>query len=209
MNVMASASTAVDHTDVPYIIRASVKLGFLTAATVLIFSLISRYTDGTVMTVLETVVLLAGLSGVVLLPGLWTNPRTIEGIAGAAAIGLGGTVIYLLLDVSILQNIGTYTNRWREIGGGSNWWWHPVWWMLGTYLSWFGAFAQANQAVRRGRASPAMVMVWGVIFALVLGTVANLIHFPGASWSMPHFAIAFIPGLALTVLVTALGPKRA
>lgn len=209
MNVMASASTSVDHTDVPFLIRSAVKIGFLTAVTVLVFSVISQYLDGPVKVILETVVLLGGLSGVVLLPGTWTNPRTIEGIAGAAAIGLGGTVIFLLLDVSILQNIGTYTDRWRAIGGGANWWWHPVWWMLGTYLSWFGAFALANQAVRRGRTSPAMVMVLGVIFALILGTIANLIHFPGASWSMPHFAVAFIPGLALTVLVTALSPKRA
>lgn len=209
MNAVAQASMTVDHTDVRYLVRASVKIGFLTAITVLVFSLVSRFTDGTLMTALETVILLAGLSGVVLLPGRWTNPRTVEGIAGAAAIGLGGTFIYLLLDVSILQNIGTYTDRWREIGGGSNWWWHPVWWMLGTYLSWFGAFAQANQAVRRGAAQPAMVMILAVVYALILGVIGNAIHFPGAEWTMPTFAVAFIPGLALTVLTTALSPKRA
>lgn len=208
MSAVAQASVPVDQTDVRYLVRAAVKIGFLTAATVFLFSLVSRFTDGTLMTALETVILLAGLSGVVLLPGIWTNPRTVEGIAGAAAIGLGGTFIYLLLDVSILQNIGTYTDRWRAIGGGSNWWWHPVWWMLGTYLCWFGAFAQSNQAVRRGAARPVMVMVLGIAYALVLGVIANAIHFPAAEWSMPTFAIAFIPGLALTVLTTALAPKR-
>jgi hypothetical protein len=209
MSATATAPAAVDQTDVPFIIRGSVKLGFLTAVTVLLFSFASRFTSGTAMTLLEIVILLAGLSGVVLLPGIWTRPRSIEGIAGAAGIGLGATVVYLLLDVSILQNIGTYTDRWREIGGGSNWWWHPVWWMLGTYLSWFGAFAQSNQAVRRGRANPPMVMVWSVLFALILGLIGNLIHFPGAEWTFPTFAIAFIPGLALAVLTTALAPRRA
>lgn len=209
MSATATAPASVDQTEVPYIVRGAVKLGFLTAVTVLVFSLVSRFTSGTLMTGLEVIVLLAGLSAVVLLPGIWTRPRTIEGIAGAAAIGLGATVVYLLLDVSILQNIGTYTNRWREIGGGSNWWWHPVWWMLGTYLSWFGAFAMSNQAVRRGSSSPVMVMMMGIVFALVLGLVGNLIHFPGAQWNFPTFAIAFIPGLALTVLATALAPRRA
>ncbi|MGH7532421.1 MAG: hypothetical protein ACREL4_03920, partial [Gemmatimonadales bacterium] len=98
MNAVAQASMTVDHTDVRYLIRGAVKIGFLTAATVLVFSLVSRFTDGTVMTALETVILLAGLSGVVLLPGIWTNPRTVEGIAGAAAIGLGATFIYMMLD---------------------------------------------------------------------------------------------------------------
>jgi hypothetical protein len=208
MNAAAQATTASDYTEVPFIVRSSVKLGVFEAIVVLLFSLASRFTDGALMTGLETLILLVGLAGVVLLPGTWTRPRTIEGIAGAAGIGLGATVIYLLLDVSILQNIGTYTDRWREIGGGSNWWWHPVWWMLGTYLSWFGAFALANQTVRRGAASPAMVMVLAVVFALILGAIGNLIHFPGAAWTMPNFAVAFIPGLALTVLVTALAPRR-
>lgn len=209
MSATATAPTAVDQTEIPFIIRGSVKLGFLTAITVYAFSLVSRFLTGGLKTPLEIVILLAGLCAVVLLPGTWTRPRTIEGIAGAAAIGLGATVVYLLLDVSILQNIGTYTNRWREIGGNSNWWWHPVWWMLGTYLSWMGAFAQSNQAVRRGRSNPAMVMVWGIIYALILGVIGNLIHFPGARWTYPTFAITFIPGLALAVLTTALAPRRA
>ena len=37
--------------------------------------------------------------------------------AGAAGIGLAAAGVYLLVDVSLLQPIGTYTNRWREIGG--------------------------------------------------------------------------------------------
>src|SRR4029079_11961055 len=85
---------------------------------------------------------------VTLLPGLWTRARTIEGIAGAAGIGLGATVVFLLVDVTVLQNIGTWGNRWREIGGGSDWWYHPVWWMVGTFLPWFGAWMLANQLTR-------------------------------------------------------------
>ena len=60
----------------------------------------------------RAVLLLAGSAGVTLLPGIWTRARTIEGIAGAAGIGLGATVVFLLVDVALLQHIGTYTNRW-------------------------------------------------------------------------------------------------
>ena len=208
MNAVAQASAAVDQTEVPHIVRGAVKLGVIQAIIVLLFSLVSRFLNGPLMTGLEAMILLIGLSATVLLPGIWTKARTIEGVAGAAGIGLGAAVVYLLLDVSILQNIGTYTNRWREIGGFSNWWWHPVWWMLGTWLAWFGAFAQANQADRRGAASPPMVMVLGVVFALVCGVVGNVIHFPAAQWNFPTFAVCFIPGLALTVLATALAPRR-
>ena len=87
-----------------------------------------------------------------LLPGIWTRARTIEGIAGAAGIGLGAAFVFLLVDVVLLQNIGTYTNRWWQIGG-SNWWYHPIWWMVGTFLPWLGAWILANQAERNGRIS--------------------------------------------------------
>ena len=84
-----------------------------------------------------------------LLPGIWTRALTIEGIAGAAGIGLGAAFVFLLIDVVLLQNIGTYTNRWWQIGG-SNWWYHPIWWMVGTFLPWIGAWILANQAARNG-----------------------------------------------------------
>src|SRR3954469_13866628 len=126
-----------DLTGVPAIVRGSVKLGLLESAVVLVISLVSRLLpNGALQTAALAVIVLIGLAVVTLLPGLWTRPRTIEGIAGAAGIGLGASVVFLLLDVMLLQNIGTYTNRWYQIGGGSNWWYHPVWWMVGTFIPW-------------------------------------------------------------------------
>src|SRR5512147_258383 len=132
----------IDRTDVPWIVRGAVKIGLLTAIAVLLYSLVSRFTNGVVESALKAVIVAAGTYLVTFLPGQWTRARTIEGMAG--------TVVYLLIDVTLLQNIGTYTNRWREIGGGSNWWYHPVWWMVGTFLPWMGAFMIANQAARGG-----------------------------------------------------------
>ena len=53
------------------------------------------------------------------------------------------------------RTFGTYTNRWLEIGGGSNWWYHPVWWMVGTFIPWMGAWLLANRTARTsGRPRP-------------------------------------------------------
>ncbi|MGI9040118.1 MAG: hypothetical protein ACR2HK_03265 [Gemmatimonadales bacterium] len=207
MHSTAELRGAHDLTSVPSIVRGSVLLGLLESVVVLLFSLGSRFLSGPVETIVLALILLAGLAGVTLLPGLWTRPRTIEGIAGAAGIGLGAAVVFLLIDVVLLQNIGTYTNRWHEIGG-SNWWYHPVWWMVGTFLPWMGAWILANQTTRNGRVSPATGFGTAVLFALVLGVVAALIGFPGAGWNLATFGVAFLPGLALANAFSATGSRR-
>jgi hypothetical protein len=197
-----------DVTDVPSIVRGAVLLGLFESVVVLLFSLASRYFAGPVETVVLALLLLIGLAPVTLLPGIWTRARTIEGIAGAAGIGLGATFVFLLIDVVLLQHIGTYTNRWWEIGA-SNWWYHPVWWMVGTFLPWFGAWILANQAARNGRISAPAAFGTAVGFALVAGVVAILIGFPRADWNLATFGIAFLPGLALATALSALGGRRA
>ncbi len=154
-----------DVTDVPSIVRGSVLLGLLESLVVLVFSLVNRYLDGPLEILLLAIILLAGLAAVTLLPGIWTRALTIEGIAGAAGIGLGAAFLFLLIDVVLLQNIGTYTNRWWQIGG-SNWWYHPIWWMVGTFMPWMGAWILANQATRTGRASAVAAFGTAVLFAV-------------------------------------------
>lgn len=197
-----------DLTDVPSIVRGAVLLGLFEAVAVLLLSLVSRFLAGPLETVLLAILLLLGLAPVTLLPGIWTRARTIEGIAGAAGIGLGAAFVFLLVDVVLLQNIGTYTNRWWQIGG-SNWWYHPIWWMAGTFLPWMGAWILANQAERNGRTSAPAAFGTAVGFALLAGVVAVLIGFPGAGWNLPTFGVAILPGLALATVLSALGGRRA
>ena len=196
-----------DVTDVPSIVRGAVLLGLLEAVIVLLFSLTTRFLDGPVETIVLALLLLLGLAPVTLLPGIWTRARTIEGIAGAAGIGLGAAVVFLLVDVVLLQHIGTYTNRWWQIGG-SNWWYHPIWWMAGTFLPWQGAWILANQAERNGRISAPAAYGTAIAFAIVAAIVAILIGFPGARWNVPTFGVAFLPGLALATALSALGTRR-
>lgn len=197
-----------DLTDVPSIVRHSIKLGLLESIAVLLFSLASRFLAGPVETIVCGLILLAGVAAVTILPGLWTRARTIEGIAGAAGIGLGASFVYLLVDVALLQNIGTYTNRWLEIGGGSNWWYHPIWWMVGTFVPWLGAWIMANQTARRGQPSAAGVMGTALVFTVLCAAVAVVAGVPHASWSLGTFAVAFLPGLALATVFSALGTRR-
>src|SRR5262245_56292306 len=151
MNPAVELRATQDVTDVPSIVRGAVKLGLIESGTVLLFSLASRFLpSGPVETTVLAIILFAGLAAVALLPGLWTRARTIEGIAGAAGIGLAATLVFLLIDVTVLQNIGTYTNRWLAVGGGSNWWYHPVWWIVGTFIPWMGAWQLANRTARTG-----------------------------------------------------------
>ena len=199
-----------DLTDVPAIVRGAVKLGLVESVIVLLISLASRLLmNGLLQTFLIGVILLVGLAAVILLPGLWTRPRTIEGIAGAAGIGLGAAVVFLLIDVTLLQNIGTYGHRWWDLGGGANWWYHPIWWMAGTFLPWMGAWVLANQLTRRGSVSPAAAFGLIVACSIVVAVVAVLFHFPGAGWGLGTLGVAFLPGVALATVISGLGAKRA
>ena len=209
MSSTAELNREYDLTRVPMIVQGAVRLGLLESITVLLFSLASRFLAGIAETLVCGIILIAGLAAVALLPGLWTRARTIEGIAGAAGIGLAATAVFLLVDVSVLQNIGTYTNRWYEIGGGSNWWYHPVWWMVGTFLPWMGAWILANQTVRAGRPSPLIGFALALGAAILLAAIAVMIGFPGARWSLATVAVAFLPGLILAAVLTAMGKSRA
>jgi hypothetical protein len=208
MTSTAELSSEYDVTAVPAIVAGSVKLGLIEAVLVLVFSLASRFLGGVLETVICGLIILVGVAAVGMLPGLWTRPRTVEGIAGAAGIGLGAAGVFLLVDVILLQNIGTYTNRWYEIGGGSNWWYHPVWWMVGTFLPWMGAWIFANQTVKNGRPAAGAAFATALGLSIVVAILAIFLGFPGARWTLGTFAVAFLPGLALAAIVSGIGKRR-
>lgn len=208
MTTAVTARGYYDLTDVPSIVRGAVKLGILEAVFVLLFSLGTRVLSGAAEVVVCALILLVGVAAVTILPGRWTQARTIEGIAGAAGIGLAAAWVFLLIDVSLLQPIGTYTNRWAAIGGGSNWWYHPVWWMVGTFLPWMGAVILSYQA-ESGGVSGFRLFARALAFAIVIAVVAVLVHFPGATWSLATFAVAFLPGLAFAAIVSVVRHRRA
>ena len=208
MTTPAVPTSPTDHTELPHVLRSGVQLGILQAVLVAAFGLLQPRLAGSAELVVLGLILVVGLGATIALPGTWTKARTIEGIAGAAGIGLLAAVAFLLADVAILQPIGVYTNRWREIGGGSNWWYHPVWWMAGTFLPWMGAWVLANQAAKSGTPNPAALVGGTVVLAVVVMSAAATLNFPGASFGLGTFAVAVLPALALLVLVSSFGARR-
>lgn len=205
MSSVAETRRDYDFTALSHVLRRAVVLGLVTAVVVVALAFVTRLMDGVLEAVVGGVVLLFGVTAVTVLPGLWTRARTIEGIAGAAGIGLAATVVFLIVDVALLQPLGVYTNRWREIGGGSNWWYHPVWWMVGTFLPWMGALILASRA-RRGRSdSVGGVMAGALVAGVAIAALAVVLGFPGAGWNLSTFGIAFLPGLAVAALLSSLG----
>lgn len=209
MATTARLESEFDTTEIPRIVRGSILLGLVQASCVVLVSLVNKSLEGTVDHALTGLVVAIGAAVTIFWPGMQTRPRTIEGIAGAAGIGLGASWAFLGFDVAILQPLHTYTNRWAEIGGFSNWWYLPVWWMVGTYLSWMGGWILANQANTSGSASlPTAIGLVGVLTG-GCGALAAALHFPGAGWNVPTFALAVLPALALATLVTGLRARRA
>jgi hypothetical protein len=208
MSAAVSLQTGVDQTEIPDIVRGSVKLGILESVLILIIGLISKFLDGPVELILLSILVTVAILLVTILPGLWTKATTIEGIAGAAGIGLAATWVFLVFDVTIFQNIGLYSNRWLEIGGGSNWWYHPVFWMVGCFLPWLGAWQLAAHKVSGGQPSPVKVAVISLVFTAICGVAAVLLHIPHAGWNLGTFGVAYLPGLTLATLVTVLGARK-
>lgn len=205
---MTSAVHTAENTEIPVVVRGSIILGVIQSAAVLVVSLINRSLEGTIDAALTGVVVAVGVVITAFIPGVWTRVRSIDGIATAAGIGLGAALVYMTIDVILLQNIGTYTNRWWQIGGNSNWWYHPVWWMVSSYLSWLGAFIMANQAAKNGDYSVAGAAILTGILTALIAVAAIFTGFPGAGWNVGTFAVAVLPALALGTLVSGLGARR-
>jgi len=208
MTSAVQATRDTDHTELRHLLRSGTQLGVIQSVLIGVFAILQPRLVGVIELVVLGAILVLGIAITITLPGLWTKARTIEGISGAAGIGLWATVIFLVVDVAVFQPFGFYTNRWLEIGGGSNWWYHPVWWMVGTYLPWLGAWVLANQAGKSGASNPVALIVGTLVLAAVIMIVAVVVGFPGAAYGLGSFGVSVLPALAVLVAATSLGTRR-
>src|SRR5437660_3639555 len=149
----ASPATAPDRSDFRNVMLSGAKIGAVTGINVVVFAALARALPaGIVRELLETLVVLAAATLVSLLPAQWVTSRSTEGVAGAAAVGLWGTVVFMAIDVAVLRPINhfitIYPWNWDAVGGLSTWWYLPIWWMLGTFLAWMGGLLTAGRATR-------------------------------------------------------------
>jgi hypothetical protein len=197
----ASAAPArSDRSDFRTVTTSGAALGVVTAVAVVLFLAASRQLPGgsALQSGAEAVIVLAAGIAASVLPADWSRARQAEGIAGAAAIGLVGTIVFSVIDIVLFRPLKAYPWTWDAIGGGSSWWYLPVWWMLGTFLAWMGAIITARQA-GRGEATLARRAAGPVAAALVAVVAVRL---AGLSVALPvATGGGFTVGLAVAAVV--------
>lgn len=178
-----AAPASTDRNDFRSILIAGTKTGLVTTGAVVVFLVLTRLPllpDGMVRQAILTLLLLAAGVAVSFLPGRWLGARGVEGVAAAAGAGLWGTVTFMALDIVVLRPVKAFPWTWDAIGGGSTWWYLPVWWMLGTFLAWMGAIVTAGAARTSGAgespswprtAGPALL---GTVVMVTVGRLAGL-----------------------------------
>lgn len=145
-----TVTESVDRSEFRYILASGTKLGLAVAAAVVVYLVVSRLVPFDLLrSVGQTLVVLAAAVVATFLPAQWAVARTTQGIASAAAIGLWGTVVFMIVDIVLLRPLSAYPWTWDAVGGGSTWWYLPIWWMLGTFVAWLGGLITAAR-VRRG-----------------------------------------------------------
>ena len=200
-----STTTAADRSEFRHVLLSGTIVGVVTAAAVIVYLIVSRLlSPGIVLSLLQTVIVLAGGVAAAFLPGFYAASRTTQGIASAAAIGLWGTIVFMAIDIILLRPFHAYPWTWDAVGGGSTWWYLPMWWMLGTFLAWMGGIVTAGRAARGGDVAIAAlalpVLVGAAVIALVI-TLARLhVFLPVAAGA--GFA------LVLTILAVAVIARK-
>src|SRR5467141_1330785 len=174
-------SATVDRSEFRHILLSGTIVGTVTGAAVVLFLLVSRselLPPGILNSFLLMLIVLAGGVAAAFLPGFFATSRTVQGVASAAAIGLWGTIVFMAIDIILLRPFHAFPWTWDAIGGGSTWWYLPIWWMLGTFLAWMGATvtAASGEATLARRALPAVA---GTIIVMAIGRLAGVpVAFP-------------------------------
>ncbi|PYO98927.1 MAG: hypothetical protein DMD61_08660 [Gemmatimonadetes bacterium] len=171
------APLASDRSDFRTVMVGGAGIGLVTGVAVVLFLAASRLVPdaGGLRGAVEALIVLAAGVIVAFLPAAWTAPRGPEGVAGAAAIGLVGTIVFSAIDIVLFRPFKAYPWTWDAIGGGSTWWYLPVWWMLGTFLAWMGAIITARAAARGETTLPGRALPVGI--ATVIGAALARLAF--------------------------------
>ncbi len=139
MTSAAQTASSTRH-DARTIVVAGFKLGVFTVLGVVAFALLTRVVSGTVELVLQSVFILVGGAVFAYFPSVAIRPHDVDTIAWAALVGLLGALTFTVVDTAFLRPFNLYSWTWDELGGGSGFWYIPVWWMGSAVLAWLGAW---------------------------------------------------------------------
>jgi hypothetical protein len=190
--------TTPDRSEFRHILLSGTRVGLATGAAVIVYLVVARLLpSGIFAALVETLIVVAAGVAITFLPGAFAVSRTTQGIASAAAIALWGTVVFMAIDVILLRPFRAYPWTWDAVGGGSTWWYLPIWWMLGTFLGWLGALVTAGRVARGGDAA-----IRSLAIPLVAGAVGGALGL-GLS-GMVYMPVAAGIGFTATLIVFAL-----
>src|SRR5439155_14797047 len=125
----AVAPSTSDGSDLGTVVTGGTRLGLGTAAAVLVYLLTAKDLPvaGGLRAGVETLLVLVAGTAAAFFPGTWCVARNVEGIAGAAATGLWGTIVFSIVDIALLRPLKVYPWTWDAVGGGTTWWYLPMW----------------------------------------------------------------------------------
>ncbi|MGE5801613.1 MAG: hypothetical protein ACM358_05110 [Gemmatimonadota bacterium] len=201
-----TSATTVDRSEFRHVLFSGTIVGAVTAGAVIAYLVVARFVPpGIIAALLETIVVLVAAVLATFLPGFFATSRTVQGVAGAAAIGLWGTIVFMAIDIILLRPFKAYPWTWDAVGGGSTWWYLPIWWMLGTLLAWWGGLVTAGRAARGGNTAITSLAIaplgGGVGGALGLGL--------GGVTALPVGAgVGFLVTLAIFAIIVISRNKR-
>jgi hypothetical protein len=181
---------AIERSDVRSIVGGGAMLGVVTAIGVVIFALASRsMAEGVGETMMQSLMVVIGGAVFAYVPSMRIQPRTVDSIAWAALTGLMGALFFTVIDTVLLRPLDVYYWTWDAIGGGSGWWYVPIWWMGAAVLAWLGAWVTSNVA-ETGTVSISMIAMQSaivvlVVFAILVVTSISPFHAGTMALSVP------------------------
>ena len=186
-------------------VRGGAIVGVVTAVGVAVFAVLSRALSGTPELLAQSVLVVLGGAVFAYLPSVLLHPRDVDTIAWTAMIGFLGALAFTIIDTVLLRPIDLYHWTWDALGGGSGFWYIPVWWMGSTFLAWLGAWMVAKTS-RDGEPNVPVVAAQtvgiGIVISLILMmTVVVPVHSAG-------FALGFTLGLILHVPLSGVMRKE-
>jgi len=192
-----TSATTVDRSEFRHVLFSGTIVGAVTTAAVIIYLVVSRLLPaGIIEALLQTIVVIAAAVAAAFLPAFFATSRTVQGVAGAAAIGLWGTIVFMAIDIILLRPFKAYPWTWDAVGGGSTWWYVPIWWMLGTLVAWMGGIVTAGRAARGGNTA-----IQSLAIAPVAGALGGVLGL-GLSRAV-YLPVAAAVGFVVTLIVSA------
>lgn len=200
---MTSAAQPGTQSSMPWqtIVFGGAVLGVITTIGVVVFALLTRMLDGMAESVVQAILVLAGGIVFSIFPALRTRATDVDTIAWAAMVGLMGALAFTVLDTAILRPLDLYHWSWDAIGGGSGFWYIPVWWMGSALIAWLGAWviAVASRTGAPNLASVAGQTAGAAVLLTAILTITGLVPFGAAA-----VALAFVIGLVLQIPLTSM-----